>query len=122
MLLAVLHRHGGLVTGDQDVFVNVVGGIRVTETAADLAVLLAVMSSFRNAPLPADLVVFGEVGLSGELRPVPSGQDRLNEAVKHGFRQAIIPAANKPREPVPGLEVFAADRLVQVLERISEQT
>ncbi len=120
MLLAVLHRHGGLVTGDQDVFVNVVGGVRVTETAADLAVLLAVMSSFRDAPLPADLVVFGETGLSGELRPVPSGQDRLNEAVKHGFKRAIIPAANKPREPVPGLEVFAADRLVQVLEWISE--
>jgi DNA repair protein RadA/Sms len=122
MLLAVLHRHGGLVTGDQDVFVNVVGGVRVTETAADLAVLLAVMSSFRNRSLPGDLVVFGEVGLSGELRPVPNGQDRLNEAVKHGFKRAIIPKANQPREPVPGLEVFAADRLVQVLERISEQS
>ena len=121
MLLAVLHRHGGLVTGDQDVFVNVVGGIRVTETAADLAVLLAVMSSFRNAPLPADLVVFGEVGLSGELRPVPNGQDRLNEAAKHGFKRAVIPAANKPREAVAGLEVFAVDRLVQVLDWISEQ-
>jgi DNA repair protein RadA/Sms len=122
MLLAVLHRHGGLVTGDQDVFVNVVGGVRVTETAADLAVLLAVMSSFRNTPLPGDLVVFGEVGLSGELRPVPNGQDRLNEAAKHGFKRAIIPAANRPREAVTGLEVFAADRLVQVLERVSEQT
>jgi DNA repair protein RadA/Sms len=122
MLLAVLHRHGGLVTGDQDVFVNVVGGVRVTETAADLAVLLAVMSSFRNAALPGNLVVFGEVGLSGELRPVPNGQDRLNEAAKHGFKRAIIPQANRPREPVPGLEVFAADRLVQVLEWISGQT
>lgn len=122
MLLAVLHRHGGLVTGDQDVFVNVVGGVRVTETAADLAVLLAVMSSFRNTPLPGDLVVFGEVGLSGELRPVPNGQDRLNEAAKHGFKRAIIPAANRPRESVVGLDVFAADRLVQVLERVSEAT
>ena len=122
MLLAVLHRHGNFITGDQDVFVNVVGGVRVSETAADLAVLLAVTSSFRNAPLPGDLVVFGEVGLSGELRPVPSGQDRLNEAVKHGFKRAIIPAANRPREPVAGLEVFAADRLVQVLARVSAQT
>jgi DNA repair protein RadA/Sms len=119
MLLAVLHRHGGLVTGDQDVFVNVVGGVRVTETAADLAVLLAVMSSFSNRSLPADLVVFGEVGLSGELRPVPNGQERLNEAAKHGFKRAIIPAANRPREVPGGLEVFAAERLVQVLERIS---
>jgi len=119
MLLAVLHRHGGLVTGDQDVFVNVVGGIRVGETAVDLAVLLAVLSSFRNAALPGDLVVFGEIGLSGELRPVPNGQDRLNEALKHGFRRAIIPAANKPRAPLEGMEVYAAERLVQVLDRVS---
>lgn len=119
MLLAVLHRHGGLVTGDQDVFVNVVGGVRVTETAADLAVLLAVMSSFSNRSLPGDLVVFGEVGLSGELRPVPNGQERLNEAAKHGFKRAFIAAANRPREALAGLEVFAAERLVQVLERIS---
>jgi DNA repair protein RadA/Sms len=119
MLLAVLHRHGGLLTGDQDVFVNVVGGIRVSETAVDLAVLLAVLSSFRNAALPGDLVVFGEIGLSGELRPVPNGQDRLNEALKHGFRRAIIPAANKPRAPLEGMEVYAAERLVQVLDRVS---
>ena len=122
MLLAVLHRHAGLVTGDQDVFVNVVGGVRVSETAADLAVLLAVTSSVGNKPLPGDLVVFGEVGLSGELRPVPNGQERLNEAVKHGFKQAIIPAANRPREPVAGLDVFAADRLAQVLDRISNES
>jgi DNA repair protein RadA/Sms len=120
MLLAVLHRHGGIVMGDQDVFVNVVGGVRVAETAADLAVLLAVVSSFRDRPLPADLVVFGELGLSGELRPVPNGQERLNEAVKHGFRQAIIPAANKPRQPPAGLEVSAVERLAEALERVSE--
>jgi DNA repair protein RadA/Sms len=120
MLLAVLHRHGGLTLGDQDVFVNVVGGVRVTETAADLAVLLAVISSYRNRPLPADLIVFGEVGLSGELRPVPNGQQRISEANKHGFHKAIIPAANKPKGPVNGLEVTAVNRLSQVLERISE--
>ncbi|MEA2094352.1 MAG: DNA repair protein RadA [Pseudomonadota bacterium] len=119
MLLAVLHRHGGLVMGDQDVFVNVVGGVRVTETAADLAVLLAVLSSFRDRPLPGDLVVFGEVGLSGELRPVPNGQERLNEAVKHGFHHAIIPAANRPRQLVTGLEITAVDRLAQVLDKVS---
>ncbi|MEN8106381.1 MAG: DNA repair protein RadA [Pseudomonadota bacterium] len=116
MLLAVLHRHGGLLMGDQDVFVNVVGGVRVTETAVDLAVLLAVISSFRNQPLPGDLIVFGEVGLSGELRPVPNGQERLNEAAKHGFHRAIIPAANKPKRAIEGLEVTAVERLSQVLE------
>jgi len=121
MLLAVLHRHGGLALGDQDVFVNVVGGVRVTETAADLAVLLAVMSSFRNRPLPSDLIVFAEVGLSGELRPVPNGQERLYEAVKHGFHRAIVPEANQPRRPVDGLEVSALPRLSQVLDRVSEQ-
>jgi DNA repair protein RadA/Sms len=120
MLLAVLHRHGGLALGDQDVFVNVVGGVRVTETAADLAVLLAVTSSYRNRPLPADLIVFGEVGLSGELRPVPNGQQRISEAVKHGFHKAIIPAANKPKAALKGLEVTAVNRLSQVLEKISE--
>jgi len=120
MLLAVLHRHGGLTLGDQDVFVNVVGGVRVTETAADLAVLLAVMSSYRNRPLPADLIVFGEVGLSGELRPVPNGQQRISEAVKHGFHKAIIPAANKPKGAVKGLQVTAVNRLSQVLDKVSE--
>jgi DNA repair protein RadA/Sms len=120
MLLAVLHRHGGLTLGDQDVFVNVVGGVRVTETAADLAVLLAVMSSYRNRPLPADLIVFGEVGLSGELRPVPNGQQRISEAVKHGFHKAVIPAANKPKALLKGLDVTAVNRLSQVLDKISE--
>ena len=120
MLLAVLHRHGGLTLGDQDVFVNVVGGVRVSETAADLAVLLAVMSSFRSRPLPADLIVFGEVGLSGELRPVPNGQERISEAAKHGFHKAIIPAANKPKRTLQGLDVIAVNRLSQVLDTISE--
>jgi DNA repair protein RadA/Sms len=120
MLLAVLHRHGGLALGDQDVFVNVVGGVRVSETAADLAVLLAVTSSYRNRPLPADLIVFGEVGLSGELRPVPNGQQRISEAAKHGFHKAIIPAANKPKAALKGLEVTAVNRLSQVLEKIDE--
>ena len=115
MLLAVLHRHGGLLLADQDVFVNVVGGVKVCETAADLAVLLAVVSSFRDRPLPEDLFVFGEIGLSGELRPVPNGEDRLHEAVKHGFRRAIIPSANKPRQAVAGLSITAAGRLSEVL-------
>jgi DNA repair protein RadA/Sms len=119
MLLAVLHRHGGMSLGDQDVFVNVVGGVRVSETAADLAVLLAVMSSFRNRPLPEHLIVFGEVGLSGELRPVPNGQDRLHEAAKHGFRQAIIPAANKPKKTIPELEVNAVSDLSGLLNAVA---
>jgi DNA repair protein RadA/Sms len=120
MLLAVLHRHGGLALGDQDVFVNVVGGVRVSETAADLAVLLAVTSSFRDKPLPEQLIVFGEVGLSGELRPVPNGQERLQEAAKHGFRRAIIPTANQPKKALQGLEVTAVSRLSQLLDAVNE--
>ena len=118
MLLAVLHRHGGVHAGDQDVFVNVVGGVKVLETAADLSVLLAVVSSLRNAILPQNLVVFGEVGLSGEIRPVPSGQERLQEAAKHGFQRAIVPRANAPREPIAGMEVVLVDRLEQALQAI----
>ena len=95
LLLAVLHRHGGLQMSDQDVFVNVVGGVKVGETGADLALLLALISSFRNRPLPQDLVVFGEVGLAGEIRPVTSGQERISEAAKHCFKRAIVPFANK---------------------------
>ena len=91
MLLAVLHRHGGMHVADQDVFVNVVGGVKVNETSADLALLAAVVSSFRNRALPQDLVIFGEVGLSGEIRPVPSGQERIYEAAKHGFTRALVP-------------------------------
>lgn len=115
MLLAVLHRHGGVVSYDQDVFVNVVGGVRVTETAADLAVLLAVLSSLRNRPWPQDLIVFGEVGLGGEIRPVPSGQERLREAAKHGFKRAIVPKANVPKGGISGLEITAVEQLKEAL-------
>ena len=116
MLLAVLHRHGGLFMADQDVFVNVVGGVKVSETSADLALLLAIVSSFRNRPLPRDLLVFGEVGLAGEIRPVPGGQERLREAAKHGFRHAIAPAANKPRNPIAELQVYPVTNVSQALE------
>ncbi|KXS39945.1 MAG: DNA repair protein RadA/Sm [Halomonadaceae bacterium T82-2] len=118
MLLAVLHRHGGLFTGDQDVFLNVVGGVKVLETSADLAVLLAVVSSLQNRPLPRELVVFGEVGLSGEIRPVPSGQERIVEAAKHGFTRAIVPRGNAPRQSPEGMEVIAVDKLADALEAL----
>ncbi|MEE2022633.1 MULTISPECIES: DNA repair protein RadA [Alkalimonas] len=118
MLLAVMHRHAGLQMADQDVFVNVVGGIRVQETSADLATLLALVSSFRNKPLPPDLVVFGEVGLSGEIRPVPSGQERLREAAKHGFKRAIVPKANCPKEPIEGMQVTGIGRLSEALDAL----
>ncbi|MGA7297135.1 MAG: DNA repair protein RadA [Rhodanobacteraceae bacterium] len=117
MLLAVLHRHGGIAAYDQDVFVNVVGGIRVQETAADLPVLLAVQSSLRDRPLPDKTVAFGEVGLSGEIRPVPNGEERLKEAAHHGFRRAIVPKANAPKKNRIGdLEVIAVERLQQALD------
>lgn len=115
MLLAVLHRHGGVPTYDQDVFVNVVGGMRVTETAADLAILLAILSSLRNQPLPNQLVVFGEVGLAGEIRPVQNGQDRLREAAKHGFKKAIISKANSGKNLPDNIEVIAVERLSEAL-------
>ena len=118
MLLAVLHRHGGIQVGDQDVFANVVGGVKVAETAADLALVLAIVSSFRDRPLGRDLVVFGEIGLSGEIRPVPQGQERLYEAVKHGFKRAIIPKANKPRQLPDGVEVIAVSTLAEALEQL----
>ena len=111
LLLAVLHRHGGLQMSDQDVFVNVVGGVKVGETGADLALLLALISSFRNRPLPQDLVVFGEVGLAGEIRPVTSGQERISEAAKHGFKRAIVPFANKPKSAVENMEVYGEKTL-----------
>ncbi len=116
MLLAILNRHAGIATYDQDIFINVVGGVRISETGADLAILLAVLSSLRNKPLPGDLVVFGEVGLAGEIRPVQNGPERLNEAAKHGFKRAIIPKANKPREKIKGLEITAVSRLCEVLD------
>ncbi|MBX9587264.1 MAG: DNA repair protein RadA [Gammaproteobacteria bacterium] len=118
MLLAVLHRHGGVVTFDQDVFINVVGGVRVSETGVDLACLLAVLSSLRNRPLPMDMIVFGEVGLSGEIRPVQSGQERLREAHKHGFKSAIVPLANAPKKEIPGMKVIAVKKLSEALEAI----
>ena len=115
LLLAVLHRHGRLQMSDQDVFVNVVGGVKVGETGADLALLLALISSFRNRPLPQDLVVFGEVGLAGEIRPVTSGQERISEAAKHGFKRAIVPFANKPKSAVENMEVFTVKKLADAL-------
>lgn len=118
MLLAVLHRHGGIQVGDQDVFANVVGGVKVVETGADLALLLSIVSSFRDKPLSKDLVVFGEVGLSGEIRPVQQGQDRLQEAAKHGFRKAIVSRSNSPRAPIKGMEVVAVATLAEALEQI----
>ena len=114
--LAVLHRHGGTAVGDRDVFANVVGGVRVAETATDLALQLAVVSSYRDRALARDLVVFGEVGLSGEVRPVPNGQERLREAAKHGFKQAIVPAGNVARREIAGMEVISVARLPDAIE------
>ncbi len=118
MLLAVMHRHAGIHCGDQDVYINVVGGVRVSETAADLALLMSILSSFKDKPLPQDMVIFGEVGLSGEIRPVPSGQDRLKEAAKHGFKRAIAPKANIPKGGIKGMEVIAVEHINQALEFI----
>jgi DNA repair protein RadA/Sms len=115
MLLAALHRHGGLFMADQDVFVNVVGGVRVSETAADLALILAIVSSFRDRIVPRELVVFGEVGLAGEIRPVNNGQERLSEAAKHGFTCAIVPKANAPKKAIPGIDVIAVTKLSEAL-------
>ncbi len=117
MLLAVLQRHGSVTTHDQDVFINVVGGVRVMEPAADLPLLLSVISSLRDRPLPSGLVVFGEIGLAGEVRPVQGGQERLREAVKHGFKRAIMPKANVPKQLPKGIEVTAVERLVDALEQ-----
>jgi len=119
MLLAVLHRHGGVATGDQDVFINVVGGIRVQETAADLPVLLAVLSSLRDQPLPGRTIAFGEVGLSGEIRPVPNGEDRLKEAATHGFQRAIVPRANAPRpRKIGDLEIIPVTTLSEAVDAL----
>ncbi len=118
MLLAVLHRHAGIACFDQDVFLNAVGGVKITEPAADLAVLLAIHSSMRNKPLPKGLVVFGEVGLAGEIRPSPRGQERLKEAAKLGFSVAVIPKANAPKQPIEGLQVVAVERIEQAIDRV----
>lgn len=120
MLLAVLHRHAGVAAFDQDVFINAVGGVKIAEPAADLAVLLAIQSSMRNKALPRGLVVFGEVGLAGEIRPAPRGQERLREAAKLGFSTALIPKANAPRQAIEGLTVIAVDRIDQALARVRE--
>ncbi len=120
LLLAVLHRHAGIACFDQDVFVNAVGGVKIDEPAADLAVLLAIVSSLKNTPLPAKLVVFGEVGLAGEVRPVQRGQERLREAAKLGFTQALIPHANRPRQPIAGLEVMAVRRVEEAVVRVRD--
>jgi len=118
MLLAVLHRHAGIVCFDQDVFVNAVGGVRITEPAADLAVLMAIISSLKNKALPDKLIVFGEVGLAGEVRPAPRGQERLREAAKLGFTRAIIPEANRPRQAVAGMQVIAVSRVEEAVEKM----
>ena len=115
MLLAVLHRHAGIACFDQDVFINAVGGVKITEPGADLAVLLAIVSSLRNKPLPEKMVVFGEVGLAGEVRPVQRGQERLREAAKLGFTHAIAPKANKPKQAIAGMEVMAVARLEEAV-------
>jgi DNA repair protein RadA/Sms len=120
MLLAVLHRHAGSVCFDQDVFVNAVGGVKITEPAADLAVLLSITSSLKNRPLPSKMIVFGEVGLAGEIRPAPRGQERLKEAAKLGFTRALIPEANRPKQAIDGMEVISVKRVEEAVERIRE--
>ena len=117
ILLAVLHRHGGIATFDQDVFINVVGGVKVTETGSDLALLAAVVSSLRNRVFPSDTIIFGEVGLAGEIRPVQSGQERLKEAMKHGFKRAIIPFANAPKQSID-IEVIAVKHVQDMLAHV----
>ncbi len=117
MLLAVMHRHAGLALFDQDVYVNVVGGVRITETAADLAVIMAAISSFRSRPLDIQTVTFGEIGLAGEIRPVPNGQERLQEAAKHGFKRAIVPQANAPKKGQKSeIEVIPVQRVSEILD------
>lgn len=116
LLLAVLHRHGGVAMVDQDVFINVVGGVRINETSADLAAVIATLSSFRDRPVASDTVFFGEVGLAGEIRPVPFGEERIMEAAKHGFKRAIVPAKNMPSQIVPEFEVIPVTRLAQAID------
>ena len=120
MLLAILHRHGGITCHDQDVFINVVGGVKLSETGADLAVLTAVISSLRNKAIPQDWVVFGEVGLTGEIRPVQAGEERIRDAGKHGFKVALVPAANAPRKAIPGLKVIAVHHLQQAIDALKD--
>jgi DNA repair protein RadA/Sms len=116
MMLAVLHRHAGIACMDQDVFVNAVGGVRISEPAADLAVMLAIQSSLRGKPLPRGFIAFGEVGLAGEVRPAPRGQERLKEAAKLGFSVAVVPKANAPKKPIEGLTIHPVDRIEQAID------
>ena len=118
LLLAVLHRHGGVETAGQDVFVNAVGGVRIGEPAADLAISMAIYSSFKNIALDSKSLVFGEVGLAGEIRPVQRGQERLREAAKLGFHRAVIPAANKPRQRIDGMKIVAVERINEALDHL----
>jgi DNA repair protein RadA/Sms len=118
MLLAVAHRHGGLMLAGQDIFANVVGGVRLAETAGDLAIVMAARSSLLDKPVPSSLIAFGELGLAGEIRPVPYGEERLREAAKHGFKQAVVPEANVPKRPPEGMSVRGVTRLTQVLDGI----
>ncbi len=120
MLLAVLHRHAGVAAFDQDVFINAVGGVKITEPAADLPVLLAIQSSMRNKPLPRGLVAFGEVGLAGEIRPAPRGQERLREAAKLGFSMALVPKANLPKQKIEGLQVIGVERIDEAMTKVRE--
>jgi DNA repair protein RadA/Sms len=122
MLLAVMHRHAGVAAFDQDVFINAVGGVKIAEPAADLAVLLAIQSSMRSKPLPRGLVVFGEVGLAGEIRPAPRGQERLREAAKLGFSLALIPKANAPKQPIEGMTIIPVERIDDALARVREHS
>jgi len=118
MLLAILHRHGGISCNDQDVFINVVGGVKLSETGADLAVLSAVLSSLRNKSIPRDCILFGEVGLTGEIRPVQAGEERIRDAQKHGFSYAIVPAANAPRKAIKGIKVVAVRHLSEAIDAL----
>jgi DNA repair protein RadA/Sms len=118
MLLAVAHRHAGLQLQGQDVFANVVGGVRLAETAGDLAIVMAARSSLRDAPVPTSLIAFGELGLAGEIRPVPFGEERLREAAKHGFKLAVVPEANVPKRPPEGMSVCGVTRLNQALDAL----
>ena len=120
MLLAVAHRHAGIAAFDQDVFINAVGGVKITEPAADLAVLLAINSSMRNKPLPRGLVVFGEVGLAGEIRPAPRGQERLREAAKLGFTLAVVPKSNLPKQAIEGIKVIGVERIDEAFNKLRD--
>ena len=119
MLLAVLSRHGGIVTANDEIYANVVGGIKVSETSSDLAIVIGIVSSFRNKIIPHDMFFFGEIGLSGEIRPVANGQARLNDAAKHGFKKAVIPKANMPKKSVEGLTLFPVSTLAEALDVLS---